>query len=404
MQWLSRAETVPLENGPHSIHRLLHRLLQCICDQPEPDKRWNNLRRLFAFMEANAGVCWEIPRLGEFADLQKKKSQGGKEDRDDLDLEHLFDGDESEENLFEAAWEDITYNDSADDGNASDTMDSGAGPGTTEFEILYRQIEPRLKFLHTVGSLWGIAAVWVSRSAATSASDSTVAVSASDDDQKEHLREWLASIRGRLHGLGELVREVRDYEIAVSGSGLEGNIEYDIQMQCRLLLMQNVLSTTVEFLMAERLIGAVIAEEPVRGDDKDSSLDRQLSRMFTSVFVRDVPASQKCFPTLCKELRRRPLLYVPFENGGQPAAILKARMLQSVIRVLLSQLPRLGMLEETFELLQTALQMDALCDLPVRPSPNSTDYSESVSVARSNAFCSLQVAGKSNQCAEFKPF
>ena len=59
----------------------------------------------------------------------------------------------------------------------------------------------------------------------------------------------------------------------------------------------------------------------------------------------------RCFPTLCKELKRRPLLYVPFENGGQPAAILKARMLQSVIRVLLSQLPRLGMLEETFELL-----------------------------------------------------
>jgi hypothetical protein len=49
---------------------------------------------------------------------------------------------------------------------------------------------------------------------------------------------------------------------------------------------------------------------------------------------------------------------VPFENGGQPAAILKARTLQSVIRVLLSQLPRLGLLSETFELLQVALQME----------------------------------------------
>ena len=355
MQWLSRAETVPLENGPHSIHRLLHRLLQCICDQPEPDKGWNNLRRLFAFMEANAGLCWEIPSLGEFAEQHKKNRKGGKPDQDDLDLEHLFDSDESEDNLFEAAWDEVTYNDSADDGNASDTMDGAAGPGTTEFEIIYRQIEPRLKFLHTVGSLWGIAAVWVSRSAATSAAE---------EDQKEHLREWLAAIRGRLHGLSELVREVRDYEIAVHGSGLEGNIEYDIQMQCRLLLMQNALSTTVEFLMAERLIGAVIGEETVdikekdKDKEKDSSLDRQLSRMFTVVFARDVEAAKKSFPALCKELKRRPLLYVPFENGGQPAAILKARMLQSVIRVLLSQLPRLGMLEETFELLQTSLQME----------------------------------------------
>lgn len=346
MQWLSRGETIPLENGPHSIHRLLHRLLQCICDQPEPASRWNNLRRLFAFLEANAGVFWEIPKLGEFAERHKRGRKGGK-DKDDLDIEHLFDGDESEDNLFEAAWDDVTYRDSTDDGNASDTMDGATGPGTTEFEILYRQIEPRLKFLHTVGSLWGIAAVWVSRSAAKTESAA---------DHREYLREWLTSIRGRLQGLGELVREVRDHEITSLGSGLEVNIEYDIQMQCRFLLMQNALSTTVEFLMAERLIGAVIAEESAGKDT--ASLDRQLSRMFGAVFAQDAEAAGKCFPSLCKELKRRPLLYVPFENGGQPAAILKARTLQSVIRVLLSQLPRLGLLSETFELLQTSLQME----------------------------------------------
>ncbi len=346
MQWLSHAETVPLENGPHSIHRLLHRLLQCICDQQEPEKRWINLRRFFAFIEVNAGLFWEIPSLGEFAEQRRRGKKGGK-DKDDLDIEHLFDGDESEDKTLEAAWDDVTYRDSTDDGNASDTMDSGSGPGTTEFEILYRQMEPRLKFLHTVGSLWGIAAVWISRSAATL--DAAA-------DQKDHLRDWLASIRGRLHGLGELVREVRDYEITTLGSGLEGNIEYDIQMQCRFLLMQNALSTTVEFLMAERLIGAVIVEEPATKDT--ASLDRQLSRMFGAVFKQDANEARKCFPLLCRELKRRPLLYVPFENGGQPAAILKARTLQSVIRVLLSQLPRLGLLAETFELLQTSLQME----------------------------------------------
>ena len=346
MQWLSHAETVPLESGPHSIHRMLHRLLQCICDQPEPDKRWNNLRRLFAFIEANAGLFWEIPSLGEFAEQRKRGRKNGKE-KDDLDIENLFNGEESEDNILDAAWDDVTYRDSTDDGNAADTMDTGSGPGTTEFEVLYRQMEPRLKFLHTVGSLWGIAAVWVSRSAATSETA---------EDQKEHLREWLASIRGRLHGLSELVREVRDFEITTLGSGLEGNIEYDIQMQCRFLLMQNALSTTVEFLMAERLIGAVISEESVTKDN--ASLDRQMSRMFGAVFARDADVARKAFPALCKELKRRPLLYVPFENGGQPAAILKARTLQSVIRVLLSQLPRLGLLAETFELLQVSLQME----------------------------------------------
>ena len=75
------------------------------------------------------------------------------------------------------------------------------------------------------------------------------------------------------------------------GSGLEGNIEYDVQMQCRFLLMQNALSTTVEFLMAERLIGAVIAEDPA-GSKDSVSLDRQLSRMFTAAFARDADAAR----------------------------------------------------------------------------------------------------------------
>ncbi|MCA9036718.1 MAG: hypothetical protein KDA91_16405, partial [Planctomycetaceae bacterium] len=166
MQWLSRADTIRLENGGHSIHVLLHKLMHSICASENPADRWIMLRRMFAFMEANAGVFWLVPSLTEFAAEQKKR--GRSDHRESLDLEHLFDGDESDEhNLFEAAWDDVSYRDSTDDGNAGDTVDEGYAPGTTEFEVLYRQIEPRLKFLHTVGSLWGIAAVSISRSAAS---------------------------------------------------------------------------------------------------------------------------------------------------------------------------------------------------------------------------------------------
>ncbi len=345
MQWLSCADSVPLEAGPHSIHRLLNRLLTCVCDHADPVQGWNSLRRLFAFMEANAGEFWEIPKLSEFLALQKNKRQ---KPGDEIDLERLFDNSDDSDDVLSAAWDDVTYRDSTDDGNAADTMDGTPTPGTTEFEILYRQIEPRLKFLHTVGSLWGIAALWVSRISGTRHSGTS---------REETLREWLATIRGRLQGLGELVAEVRDYEITVNTSGLEANLEYDIQMQCRFLLMQNALSTTVEFLMTERLLAAVIAEAP-RQDADSESLDRHVSRMFTAIFSNDVELACASFPALLRDLRKRPLLYVPFEHGGQPAAILKARTLQAIIRVLLSQLPRLGLLAETFELLLTALHME----------------------------------------------
>ena len=341
MQWLSQAETVPLESGAHSIHRLLNRLMVEICGQADVAAGWTGLRRLFAFAEANAGEYWEVPLLNDAVAETAGSSRG-----DEVDLEHLF-GDEqgAEDELFEAAWENVTYRDSTDDGNASDTMDDGMTPGNTEFEILYRRVEPRLKFLHTMGSLWGIAAVWVSRQTQLDLSDAGC---------RAVLKEWLSAIRGRLQGLGELVREVRDHQIEVTASGVEGNIEYDVQLQFRFLLMQNALSTSVEFLMAERLIAAVIAEPP-SGTESGETLDHHISGMLTSLFAGDREAARHCFPEFCSDLRKRPLLYIPFENGGQPVAILQARTLQAILRVLLSQFPRQGMLLETYQLLRLTL-------------------------------------------------
>ena len=344
MQWLGMADSVPLETGPHSIHNLLHRLLTCVCQQGEPDLRWKGVRRLFAFMEANAGEFWEVPQLSMYVEQRKTDRRGAKQE--ELDLEHLFDADDEEQNTLAAAWDDVTYRDSTDDGNVGDTMDSSTGaPGTTEFEVLYRQIEPRLKFLHTVGSLWSIAAVWVSRQG----TDVT-------PERRELMRDWLVAIRGRLQGLQVLINEVREYEVQTQSGGVESNVEYDIQMQGRFLLMQNALSTTVEFLMAERLIEAVVG---VTEKNRESErLDQLISKTFSAMFGDRAEDMQQVFPEFIEELSRRPLLYVPFENGGHPAAILKARTLQAVMRVLLCQLPRLGLLTETFMVLDTALSME----------------------------------------------
>ncbi|MCA9063173.1 MAG: hypothetical protein KDA96_08940 [Planctomycetaceae bacterium] len=347
LQWLSRADEVRLESGSHSIHSLFHRMLYSICEDPDVESRWQMLRRLFSWMEANAGEFWTVPSLADFVNRQRNRKDSENSESGDLDLEHLFDSEDADEDdLFNAAYDDVIYRDSANDGNASDTVDDGPAPGSTEFEQIYRQVEPRLKFLHCVGSLWGIAAVAISRMNASGATH---------EDQREHLRDWLVSIRGTLKGLGDLVCEVRDYEIQQLSANLESNIEYDIQMQCRFLLMQNALSTSVEFVMAERLIQAVLGE---KSDDETASLDAAMAAMFKAVFGQDPDGAARCFPRLVRELKRRPLLYVPFENGGQPSAILKARVLQSVIRILLSQLPRLGLLEETFVLVQTALEME----------------------------------------------
>jgi hypothetical protein len=171
------------------------------------------------------------------------------------------------------------------------------------------------------------------------------------------LSGWLATIRGFLSGLAELVREVRDHEIDVYSSDLEANIEYDIQMQSRFLLMQNTISTTVEFLMAERMLCAILQENEAT-EEKSRAFDQSLIAMLRAVLSRDAATVHSRFREFLLILRRRPLLYVPFEHGGQPGSILKARTLQAIIRLLLHQLPRLGLLEETYRLLQTAYRME----------------------------------------------
>lgn len=353
MQWLSEAESMGLESGAHSMNSLLHRLLKAIADDEDREQRWLLMRRLFAFLEANAGDFWMVPGLHEFASQLSPPAKNK-----DEDLDHLFDDEDDEsddENLFKAAYDNVVFQDSADDGVDSDTVDEGYGIGTTEFEQLYRSVEPRLKFLHTLGSLYGGAAVSVVDLLGDIDNDETGLKSQSE--KLEHVQGWLKSIQLFRRELGRLISEVRSYEIKTLSADLDSNIEYDIQAQSRYLMMQNVISTTVEYLMAERLLLSALKGQATTSDDSDG-FDHDVVSVLRAVLENNVEEVRSCFPAFCESLEKRPLLYVPFENGGQPARILKARMLQSLIRLLLSQLPRLGLIEETYRLLQTAFAME----------------------------------------------
>lgn len=380
MQWLSEAEDMGLESGGHSMHNLLHRLLRLINAQKGQSEQWPMLRRLFAFLEANAGIFWQVPSLKEFVDRHRNsggsRTNGGAAE-DGLDLDHLFDDDgedDKEDDLFQAAYDEVVFRDSADDGVDGDTIEESYGPGTTEFEIIYRQIEPRLKFLHTLGTLWSSAAAALSQKA-NDADAST--------EQQDHLREWLVAIRSFLKDLGHLVTEIQEHEIQTWSADLDANIEYDIQMQSRFLLMQNAVSTTVEFLMAERMLCSVLLDgENLPGTGRD--FDRRLVAMLRAVLTSDSKSVRRQFPGFTTALQGRPLLYVPFEHGGQPSGILKARTLQAVIRLLLSQLPRLGLLEETFRLLKTAFQMER------KPRPLGQAVTEFDRLFRIGLACSVE--------------
>ena len=107
---------------------------------------WNLVRRMFDYLEANAGEYWEVPSLDRI-------SQNGHHEPEDLRNPQQHEEEASwnqddEDDKFGAAYEEMTYKDTTDDGVDSSTFESGNGssPEVDDFIELAEHISKRLRF------------------------------------------------------------------------------------------------------------------------------------------------------------------------------------------------------------------------------------------------------------------
>lgn len=354
MQWLGEADEVGLDAGPYSIHIQFVTWLQLVVgstDQPSdlpPPERWQMIKRLFDYLEANAGEYWSAPNLSGLV------SGVDAEDEPPSEPDLLGEDDDAfgsdEDNLFDAAYEGVIYRDSADDGFSGEMLDDSYAPGNTEFEILNRQIEPRLKFLATLAHLWQV----------SSASFASMFPNDTDPERIEIVRSWKQRTQALKDQLSRLLREIWRYEISVTTGDLDANVEYDVQLQTKFYMLHTTISTYISCQAAERALNACLPD-PGADDRPDSDADSEaavIAAVYRGVFQRSPAAVREALPRLMEQLRHTPLLYVPFDNGGDPHHVLAARDCQTLIRFLLEQLPQLGLLTETFDLLQHAYHME----------------------------------------------
>ncbi len=356
MQWLAEAGTSGLESGRHTIYPLLLQWMQLVTQgDGATAEMWPTVRRLFDYLEANAGELWHVPRLSDYSELFHEEAETDLPPRplqDDEELDPFLDDEEAtdEDNLYSAAYDDVVYRDSADDGQASETVDSGYAPGTTEFEIINRQLEPRLLFLQTLFRLWQMAAT------------SLATRDESLEDLAEHdlevIRGWQARTEELQRGLVALLKDTWEHDVEANTGDLDLNIEYDIQLQARYMLLHSIIATTIGCVQAQRLLGSLLPHRAGSTRPEISATERKVSAIYRSIVRRDRRAVRRQLPGLLESIAERPLLYVPFENGGQPARVLRAKSLQSLIRFLLAQLPRMGLLRETLDVLRAAFRME----------------------------------------------
>ncbi len=374
VHWLGQADRVKLEDGHNSFHLLALRWLTTVlADDTENPKlaaqqqgRWKLVRKFFDFLEANAETFWRVPSL-DFETEHEDSSRtlldelydADDPDGDDDDDE---DDEDDEQDLFGAAYDDVIYRDSTNDGFDSEMMESGPSTSDHELESESRRIAGRLSFLATLARLWKRAAVAARADGALNDDPSLLAA----------MTQWRTQAEDNLRQLTVLMRVVYRYRIAEPTAAEESLIEYDRHRWIKENLLDRIISASVAELDAQRALAGALDREtpPAAPSDAAASetpdVEHQpteershvIGQLWRALLHRDVPAARRVWPKFLEAIKDRPLLYVPLGRGGDPLQILTAKSTQQLLRELLDWLPRLGMLVETCQLIAAAQTME----------------------------------------------
>jgi len=349
MQWVSQKDRTPLEETDSSFRRLaFHWMTTVEASQDDEDAGWDQVTKFFAYLEANAEEYWQVPSpmfdgaLGSMFD----------EVLDDIDGAVYFEDEDEEEDddegeLFEAAYEEMVYRDSTDDGQEGNIVDDDIGLESSEWDYEVQRLEQRLDFLTTVASLWKHAAI------AWGIADGK------SNPRSEVLSQWLMQATNNYRQLVELLRSIHSYQFDQPSGSHESLVEFDRLRTTHEELVQKIITTCVETGDAARLLAATSRERAAKvAKEIGEPIDVNSVEILRAILAGDAEGVRACWQAFMDSLKPRPLLYVPHSRGGKPPLIVAARGLQQLLYDLLGWLPQLGLIRETCQLLDLAQQME----------------------------------------------
>ena len=184
VQWLSQAEEIPLVEEDYSFHDLALAWMEDLWQNDDrngaggagspasqgqtgmsaPTASWPLAQKFLDYLEANAEEYWQVPQFEMAAELlgadgreEDELAAEAEESEDDFPADESDEADE-EDDLFRAAYEDVTYRDSTDDGVEGEVFEGGESPADFELVGEAERIVSRLSFLTTVAQLWKLVA------------------------------------------------------------------------------------------------------------------------------------------------------------------------------------------------------------------------------------------------------
>ncbi|HUY89825.1 MAG TPA: hypothetical protein VMV10_13910 [Pirellulales bacterium] len=340
VQWLGQAEQAPLADGEYSFHDLAVRWVSALRaaaerpaeGMPAPDECWTLIAKFFDYLEANADEYWEVPRC-DLAPGGSPQATAAPETHEEGEVD---------ENLFSAAYDEVTYRDSTSDGHEADMLE-GQGPAS-DFELDFeaQRLGRRLAFLATAARLWKIAAAFPRRLA--------------PPGRDETLHGWFERAVDNRHGLFELLRNVHGFRLPQSWGAQDSLVEYDRRRLVKESLLGDIIDACVETSSAARWLLA--AGEQLDGGCDLAEWEQQAIGVLRAMFRGDAATVRLLFPELRKMLEGEPILYIPLARRGAPGQIVGARTIQQLMLTLLRGLPRLGLLAETCQVIAAAQAME----------------------------------------------
>jgi hypothetical protein len=346
MTWLSEAVTVPLDDDSDSFHDLARRWLHEVIESESPlSERISLVMRFFTHLEANADELWLVPELNLA-------------ERDD---------DEEPDDVAQSAYEGVTFQDTADDDEEGSVAGGEKATDYFPLEEEADQLHERLEFLSTVSVLWQAVVPFIRPHVADH-----VELAAA-------LASWHATTQSWLPPLLELLDRVHKLKVPDPVGGFEEVMEYDRRRILCEHLSEVVVETALETSLAGRMLGSVglpsedgshppkSEESPPPGEDSAAESEESpehldwepLALKLEAELGRGDPESvRRVLPEFMEVFRRQPLLFVPMASGGHPRQVLQARQAQVMLRSLLERLPRLGLIRETYHLIQLAKAME----------------------------------------------
>jgi hypothetical protein len=351
--WLSQAEQAPLEDNVWSFHTLALRWMLAVAKLPasgvtsapreealgaltrprSPDKvqRRELMVRFFDYLEANAEEYWQVPEL-------------------ELPGPPIIE--EKEDDLFGAAYEDVTYQDTT--GDEEGAVSDGGQVEEFDLEPESDRLEQRLHFLSTLARLWQIAA-------------RTVTEDAREGHSWEHTpHDWLRTAQNNRQRLLALLDAIHSHPLREPTGDYDSLVEYDRHRVLKEQLLFTTISACLDMSLAvSALQGAVgssgdageVVSAP-REESEEAAWESFAIRLEQALFAGETAAAREVLPAFVEQFQEESLLFAPLSEGGTPRAILRVRVAQTVLRALLANLPRLGLIRETYELLRTSRVME----------------------------------------------